>query len=270
MIDDLSKPGFRREIADPLKIAYLGIEITVAGGFEKIAWDGASNQIPSSPLIAGQLAFPDLVRLVHRAHECGLETYVSAGLKPLHMRPAVYAGVGGTGIGTSLHYSDPETKLMGNFDLEAIREALAIRDAAAASPRGLAAKWLAWMDRLYFEGVLVEKLVLLRKKLLQAIVAAGDADGNDADASALSQLAMLVHEIAGHAGQQKISPPGSPDPAHGQSRIVRRAQRLLRTRGLKTVGAAAMTEPRWEEHLDAVNDLLERRDEAALTDYFHR
>ena len=49
IVDDRGKKA--KQISEPMEIAKLGIEIAVAGGFEKVTWDGASNQIPSVPII---------------------------------------------------------------------------------------------------------------------------------------------------------------------------------------------------------------------------
>lgn len=46
----------------------------------QVTWDGASNIIPSKPII-GTLSYEELVDLVHAAHIQGLITYISAGME---------------------------------------------------------------------------------------------------------------------------------------------------------------------------------------------
>ena len=111
-------------LRDRYDIGHAGVQLARAGGFDKIAWDGASNDVPSRPLVE-QLSHAQLVDLVHFAHENGLETYISAGMVAQHMRDAVLAGVDGVGIGTSMHHVDPATKLMGALKPDAIAAAAA-------------------------------------------------------------------------------------------------------------------------------------------------
>ncbi len=153
-----------------MEIARLAIELTKQGRFERVTWDGASNEVPSVPIL-GQLSHEQVAMLVHEAHKRGLQTYISAGLESHHMRDAVLTGVDGVGIGTSLHYIDPETKLMGALKPEAIREALRIRDEAEASIGGKAAILLARLDRMLFEGSLPEEDEPHRASLYEAVLA---------------------------------------------------------------------------------------------------
>lgn len=157
-------------LTNRMEIARLAIELTKQGGFERVTWDGASNEVPSVPIL-GQLSHEQVAMLVHEAHKRGLQTYISAGLQPCHMRDAVLTGVDGVGIGTSLHYIDPETKLMGALKPEAILEALRIRDEAEASIKGKAAILLARLDRMLFEGSLPEEDEPHRASLYEAVLA---------------------------------------------------------------------------------------------------
>jgi hypothetical protein len=157
-----------RTLRDRFEIGMKGIEIARAGGFDKVTWDGASNEVPSKA-ITDQISHEQLVDLVHHAHESGLETYISAGMVAKHMEAAVFAGVDGVGIGTSMHYIDPETKLMGALKPQAVRAALAVRDEAARHPIGRAAKLLARLDQMRFEGSLLESEDDARRKLHRAL-----------------------------------------------------------------------------------------------------
>lgn len=155
-------------LRDRFEIAKKGVELARAGGFDKIAWDGASNEVPSKPLVE-QITHAELVDLVHFAHENGLETYVSAGMLAEHMKNAVHAGVDGVGIGTSMHYVDPQTKLMGALKPDAIAAALRVRDQAAAQPLGRAAAMLARLDQMSFEGSLLPDEDAARAALHRAL-----------------------------------------------------------------------------------------------------
>ena len=162
-------------VKDRFRIAQLGIELASLGGFNKVTWDGASKEVPSKPII-GQLSFEQILELVHLAHERGLETYISAGLNnKQHMIDAVYTGVDGVGIGTSLHFIDPVTKLMGALDRNKIKEILQARDVAQNNIRGKGAKLLAALDRLHFEGNLNGDEESKRLKLYKALLSTNDA-----------------------------------------------------------------------------------------------
>lgn len=162
------RKGEITEISDPWEVAQMGLQIAIEGGFEKVTWDGASNQIPSVPII-NQLSHAQFVELIHRAHENGLETYISAGLNDSHMAACVNTGVDGVGIGTSLHYRDPETKLMGALKPEAILKVLETRDQAAESVVGRGAKLLARMDREFYEKTLKVSDNKVRFELCEAL-----------------------------------------------------------------------------------------------------
>lgn len=153
-----------------MEIARIAIEIAEKGKFERVTWDGASSDVPSIP-ITKQFSHEQLTMLVHEAHKKGLQTYISAGLKPVNMHDAVVAGIDGVGMGTSLHYIDAKTKLMGALKPEAIIEALRIRDEAEASIEGKAAILLARLDRLFFEGSLQEEDDSCRLSLYEAVMA---------------------------------------------------------------------------------------------------
>jgi len=162
IVDD--RAGATTTVAGKFEIARLGIDLAVAGRFEKVTWDGSSNVEPSIPIVE-QLTYEQFIDLVHTAHEKGLETYISAGLQPPHMRTCTYIGVDGVGIGTSLHDYNPESGLRGQLKAERVREVLDIRDAAAREPLGRGAALLARMDRMYFEGTLPLALDSKRRSL---------------------------------------------------------------------------------------------------------
>lgn len=155
-------------VKDRFEIAQMAIKVAVDGGFDRVTWDGASNQIPSEPII-DQLTHQQFTYLVHTAHENGLQTYFSAGLEAEHVERCIYTGVDGLGIGTSLHFIDPETKLMGAFDPKAIKAVLDARDHAEETLRGRAAILLARLDRLHYENLLIDAEENIREQLYQAV-----------------------------------------------------------------------------------------------------
>jgi hypothetical protein len=155
-------------LTDPYEIAQTAIKVAVDGGFDRVTWDGASNQIPSKPII-DQLSHEQFVTLVHTAHENGLQTYFSAGLEAEHVERCVYTAVDGLGIGTSLHFIDPETKLIGAFNPDKIKAVLDARNKAEATIKGKGALLLAKLDRLYFENLLTDAEDKKRKSLFDAI-----------------------------------------------------------------------------------------------------
>lgn len=170
--DDMYHPCVSREncyiLTDPYEIAQIAIKVAVDGGFDRVTWDGASDQIPSKPII-DQLSHEQFVTLVHTAHENGLQTYFSAGLEAEHVERCVYTAVDGLGIGTSLHFIDSETKLMGAFNPNAIKAVLNARNRAEATIKGRGAILLAKLDRLYFEKILTDEENEKRKILFDAI-----------------------------------------------------------------------------------------------------
>ncbi|QBF26737.1 hypothetical protein EXN22_13905 [Pseudomonas tructae] len=180
-----------RWIGAKLEIAHTAIDIVLAGGFEKVTWDGASNLPKSEPII---LTFSDAewMLLMHRAHELGLETYVSAGMDRTHMEACVYCGVDGVGIGTSLHYlkKDENGKIiMGELKPDAVLDVLATRDTAAMQARGRGATALAMLDRLHFEQILSQDLEAIREALFQTLSAAPPLD------EAIEQVLLRLESV---------------------------------------------------------------------------
>ncbi|CAM2069517.1 hypothetical protein SCOR_29360 [Sulfidibacter corallicola] len=212
IVDDL-EPGCdaTKPVEDPFELGRLGIRIAVRGGFDKVAWDGASNKIPSDPIIE-QLSHAEFVTLIHEAHENGLETYISAGLRPEHMARCVETGVDGVGIGTSLHYRDPVTKLMGELKPAAIREVLTRRDEAAGTLFGRAAKFLARLDRMYFEGILAKADNPTRLELFAAL--------RDRDAETCQKI-LDAMTCGAKPGTRRVTPSSATHP------LVARAARLV-------------------------------------------
>jgi hypothetical protein len=166
--ETVAKHGGPVTLTDRMEIARLGVRLARSGGFDKVAWDGSSNEVPSIPIME-QLPLGQWVELAHLAHEAGLECYVSAGCVARHMRDATFAAIDGVGVGTSLHYIDPETKLMGALRPEAIREALECRDNAAREPFAKCSRLLARLDRMHANAGLGEVEEHFRMLILEAL-----------------------------------------------------------------------------------------------------
>ena len=154
------------------EIAKLGIELTEAGGFGKVTWDGSADTYPSKCILE-QLSHSQAVELVSKAHEKGLLTYFSAGFRYHHLPLAVYTGVDGVGVGGAqiLRYMDKTTGYHGPFKPENISEILRIRDEAANSWQGKAAALLSRLDRMFYEGSLTVNENSLRLELFEAVKA---------------------------------------------------------------------------------------------------
>ncbi|KAJ3153585.1 hypothetical protein HDU89_000627 [Geranomyces variabilis] len=90
--------GMPRTLTNMMDIGRRGIEIAALGGFDKITWDGASDEYPSKCIIE-RLGFGNALELVHLAHKAGFVTYFSAGFKMHQIADAVLTGVDGIGIG---------------------------------------------------------------------------------------------------------------------------------------------------------------------------
>lgn len=237
------RTGEGQVISDRREIAELGIELAKDGRFDKVTWDGASNQVPSIPIIE-QLPFSHWVELVHKAHEMGLETYISAGLVPSHMRPCVFTGVDGVGIGTSLHYRHPQTNAIGQLKPEAIREVLRVRDAAAREILGRGAYLLAYWDRLYFEGVLESALDEKREALFVSL--------RDQDESSVSSI------VQSHGLPKPDAPEEHP--------LFAQAKRILASAKDNPIGLQQIGQEAWNERLGLAAKYLASRDIAGLTE----
>ncbi|WP_328315772.1 hypothetical protein [Streptomyces sp. NBC_00388] len=186
-------PGKPRSIENRLALGRLGIELTRRGGFGKVAWDGAGDSHPSRPII-GQLGHATAATLVHEAHSAGLLTYMSAGISFDELPDVVHTGVDAVGIGSALHYKDADTGYHGPFIEERITRLRNIRNEAEASVRGQAARLLARLDRMHYEGSLSTGDRAHRAELADAVIThtAGDA----ADERLRHLLEQLEHVAA--------------------------------------------------------------------------
>src|SRR5207244_2545133 len=129
-------------LTDRFAIGKRGVDLARAGGFDKIAWDGASNEVPSKPLVR-QITHEELVDLVHYAHENGLEAYVSAGMLGERMRDAALARVAGAARAERLDGVD----LLDNPTLARGRRCLALLSLARGGREERAAELGDALDR---------------------------------------------------------------------------------------------------------------------------
>jgi hypothetical protein len=239
---DVVENGVHSVIRGRFEIGKKGIELARAGGFEKVTWDGASSEVPSKPLVE-QVTHEELTDLVHLAHENGLETYISAGMVAEHMRNAVFAGIDGVGIGTSMHYVDPKTRLMGALKPDAIRAALTVRDEAAAHPLGRAAKALARLDQMHFEGSLLPAEESERARLHEAVRSKDESKARGA-----------LDKLGRAESLESVGLLSSPTLARGRRRLARLKLEDTRTGG----GTSELDEALARKDAIAVRELLAR------------
>lgn len=235
LLDDRSGQLYDgRLVTERLDIGLLGIELTRAGGFDKVTWDGTANTYPSRCVLE-QLSYAEAVTLVHRAHERGLLTYFSAGFRLHNLAQAVLTGVDGVGVGGAqiLRYMDAGTGFHGPFLDGNIPAILAERDLAETSVLGRAAGALSRLDRMAFEATITAWDDVHRQDLFAAL-SAGRYD--------LGELRRLLDAVA-HVTEL-------PDDA--EHPLTAWAGRLL-AGGHHTL-AAGRTRLRsgWQAHLDRV------------------
>jgi uncharacterized protein (UPF0264 family) len=143
--DDRDDDGNVTVLRDRMDIARAAIEIAQQGGFEKVTWDGAMDSLKPQPIL-GQITAAELLTLVHAAHERGLETYISAGMTAEHMLVAAQVGVGGVGIGTSLHDRAPGRDTITHINRTAVLRTLEARNLGMKGFAGVVAAELAQLD----------------------------------------------------------------------------------------------------------------------------
>jgi hypothetical protein len=162
------RPGEGRPVKEPAAIALLALEMTRAGGWERVTLDSASGEIRSQPIVA-LLGFGALITWVNKAHDVGLETYISGGMSVDHIELAVHAGVDGVGIGWWIHCCDMNTGSVGALDPVRISSLISERNKAEASTPGLAARLLAKLHVQHPAWTDAE--AILRADLLEAALA---------------------------------------------------------------------------------------------------
>jgi len=168
IVDDRSPTPYC--VVNKLDLGLVGIELAIAGGFDKVTWDGSADTYPSKCILE-QLTHEEATTLVHKAHEKGLLSYFSAGFKFHNLPLAIYTGVDGVGVGGAqiLRLMDKDSGFHGPFIPENISKILAIRDEAAKHWLGQAAILLARLDRMFYEGSLTVQENSFRLELFEAV-----------------------------------------------------------------------------------------------------
>jgi uncharacterized protein (UPF0264 family) len=161
-------------VREAAAIARLTVEMTGAGGWDRVTIDSASDTIPSLPLVE-LLGYQDLVSWVDEAHAAGLETYISGGMSAEHIELATHAGVDGVGIGFWIHHYDASSRRLGPLDGEKVKRAIHVRNQAESSPRGVAARLLARLHAVSASGGrLPADCGFSREELVRALLSCDD------------------------------------------------------------------------------------------------
>ncbi|MBK7863774.1 MAG: ribose-5-phosphate isomerase RpiA [Archangiaceae bacterium] len=167
--------------------ALKSIDAAKDGGFKKVTVDSASMKPPSYPLIEFFSA-ENLLRWVHHAHEQGLETYGSGGMRDYHFPLLQFVGLDGVGVGFSIH--EPPNPLTpgkaGPLMPEKVLSAVAMRNEAEKSPVGRAAVLLRMLDERASAGTLTSAQGKLRE-------------------STFGWMTSLAHHIDGELDQLKAT-----------------------------------------------------------------
>lgn len=251
IMDDLmlGEDGQPRMLEGIMEIGLRGIELAALGGFDKVTWDGASDKYPSEPVIV-QLGGKNALELVHRAHERGLTTYMSAGFKFHNVKDAVFAGVDGIGIGGAqiLRYMDGGSGMHGPYTEENIDRIMVERNNAENSIRGQGVRLLARLDQMHFEGSLSEAEEKLREPLYQALYDCAEGD----------IYAMLFDNKDARAVMEL--------PGDGEEPWVGCAERMLRHAN-PLLRKGAQNDEQWEGFVAALANLVDVKDEEGIQDF---
>jgi hypothetical protein len=233
-------------VTDRFEIGLLGIELTKAGGFDKVTWDGTGNHYPSACILE-QISHQQAVQLVHRAHEVGLLTYFSAGFRFHHLPKAIYTGVDGVGVGGAqiLRYMDKTTGFHGPFKPENIKEILRIRDEAENDWLGQAAVLLCRMDRMFFEGSITPQDEQKRLELFNAV--------SSQDREQCIKLLNALSHI-------RTMPPDQDHP------LIEWGKRLLNTEDQNPLIASTKSLQDWTAFLQTIKNGVEANDISLLAD----
>ena len=211
-------------VVNKLDIGLVAIELALAGGFDKVTWDGSTDTYPSKCILE-QLTHKEAVTLVHKAHKKGLLSYFSAGFKFHNLPLAIYTGVDGVGVGGAqiLRFMDKRTGYHGPFVPENITKILAIRDQSAESWLGRAAILLARLDRMFYEGSLSVDEDPYRLNLFEAVA---------------KQEQARCEQLLAHFAEIVAMPPDSEHP------LIAWAKRILAV-GKRSLIAQTQTAQAW-------------------------
>lgn len=159
------------KVTNRMEVAKLGIELTHAGGFEKVTFDGTANTYPSVPIME-QLGYENALNLVHDAHTHGLLTYFSAGFRYKHLEDIVLSGTDGIGLGGAqiLRFMDKRNGFQGPFKKDNVGDILEINSKAEKSIIGQGTQLLSRMDQMHYEHSLPTEYEPKRDSLFEALL----------------------------------------------------------------------------------------------------
>jgi hypothetical protein len=127
-----------------------------------------------------------------------------------HMRDAVFLGIGGVGIGTSLHFRDETTGAIGEIDPAKVRAALDVRKKASERPEGIAAAQLAQLDWRYAEGTLPPQAEKTRPLLFDALLQVCRVLDGAAGVKNVPDSTIEIMKRLNAEAQEALSPPKAP------------------------------------------------------------
>lgn len=136
-----------------LKGALESIDAAKEGGFKKVTVDSASMKPPSYPLIE-YFSVENLLTWAHHAHETGLETYGSGGMRDYHFPLLQFVGLDGVGVGFSIHEA-PKAETpgkAGRLTPEKVASEVELRNAAEKAPVGRLSVMLRMLDERASDG----------------------------------------------------------------------------------------------------------------------
>lgn len=145
----------KEERALMLQGALQSIDVAKEGGFKKVTVDSASMKPPSYPLIEF-FSVENLLTWAHHAHEEGLETYGSGGMRDYHFPLLQFTGLDGVGVGFSIHEAPkPETPgIAGRMTPDKVLSEVSQRNAAEKTPVGRLSVMLRMLDEKAADGTL--------------------------------------------------------------------------------------------------------------------
>jgi uncharacterized protein (UPF0264 family) len=182
------------KVTNNVEIARLAIDLTSLGGFDKVTLDGAKDG--ESVAFLKQMNPEELIDFVHRAHERGLETYISAGMDASNIGDATRIGVGGVGMGIRLH-EDNQAKEITHIKKDVL-DVLRKRNEAMNQTAGKIATILAKLDWLKSLGAITQDEDDKREDLFALFKEYHRSSGSDRETkeSLDKRLTRLVNELA--------------------------------------------------------------------------
>jgi hypothetical protein len=153
-----------------LQGAQRAIDEAKEGGFKKVTVDSASMTPPSYPLIEF-FSVDNLFKWAHHAHELGLETYGSGGMRDYHFPLLQLAGLDGVGVGFSIHDAPTASApgKAGRLRTDKVESEVQLRNAAEKAPVGRAATLMRMLDEKKSDGTITPEQEKLRTEVFNFI-----------------------------------------------------------------------------------------------------